>query len=171
MTCKHLQTQIGDLHVDGCVAPDEFDLPAGSIFDRHLPSYARIDADKTEHQHPISYWQDSSAIVASETEAVHTFKSAAEIVAVSIVPITPPTGAKQYTVDIKKGNAGAGYTTILSAIVTVNASKAARTPIAATLAVTSAADGDSLEVIITASGATGVQGTGVNVVIWCREAP
>lgn len=171
MTCKHLQTQIGDLHVDGCLAPDEFDVPDGSVEDRHVRPYARIGADKTEHQHPISYWQDSSAVVASETRVLHTFKEAAELVAVSVVPITPPVGAKQYTVDVKLGNASTGYATILSAVVTVSASSAARTPISGTLATVAAAAGDSLEVEITASGASGTQGTGVNVVIWIREQP
>lgn len=171
MTCKHLQTQIGDLHVDGCLAPDEINVTDGSVEDRHVRPYARISADKTEHQHPISFWQTNAAIVASETRVLHTFKAAAELVAVSVVPITPPVGAKQYTVDVKLGNAGAGYATILSAVITVSASSVARTPISGTLATLAAAAGDSLEVVITASGASGTQGTGVNVVIWARESP
>ena len=171
MTCKQLQTQLGDLHVDGCVAPDEFDLPAGSVYDRHLPPYARLDADKTEHQRALAYWQDSSGVVVSETEVVYTFKNVADIIAVNVVPITPPVGAKQFTVDVKFGNAGTPYATILSAPVTISSASVARTPVAGVLADTEAADGDSLEVVITASGASGTQGPGVLVVIWIREQP
>ena len=171
MTCKLLQTNIGDLHIDGCLAPDEIDVPDGCVFDRHVRPYARISADKTKHQHPISYWQTNAAVVASETRVVHTFKDVASLVAVNVVPLTPPVGAKQYTVDVKLGNAGTGYATILSAAITVTSTSAARTVIAGTLATLAAAAGDSLEVVITASGASGTQGTGVNVVIWIREQP
>ena len=171
MPCKHLQTQIGDLHVDGCLAPDEIDVADGAVEDRHVRPYARIAADKTEHQHPISYWQDDSAAVASETRVLHTFKEAAELVAVSVVPITPPIGAKQFTVNVKLGNASTGYATILSAVITVSSSSTARKAISGILATLAAAAGDSLQVVITASGASGTQATGLNVVIWIREQP
>jgi hypothetical protein len=72
---------------------------------------------------------------------------------------------------VKKGNSGSGYASVLSAAVVVDSSSANRTAQAGTLAVpdTPCAHGDSLQIEITTTGASGTQGQGVNVIVWIRE--
>lgn len=147
-------------------------LPAASVSDSNVATNAGIDATKVIHQHAIRYVQNAGADVTSATSPVHVFRGAADIVAVEVVPLTAPTGGdKAFTVDVKLGNAGDAFASILSGVVTVNSSSAARTIQAGSLSTTTAEDGDTLEVVIAASGSTGSQGQGVIVVVWVREEP
>ena len=171
MTCKLIQVLNGDLRINGALAPDEIDLPDGCLADRNVIPYTEIPAENCEHQHAVSYWQENGIDVVGESIVVHTFRAAGKIIAVSVLPIVPPTGAKTINVDVRRGNHGSDYASILSASVLIDASSAARMPRTGLLTVadTPVADGDTLEIVVTVAGSTGTQGQGLNVVIWIRE--
>lgn len=171
MPCKQIQVQTSDLRVNGALAPDEIDIPSGELTDRNFIPYARLPEELLEHQQAISYWQLNGVAVVDETIVVHTFRRAGTILAVSVIPIAIPTGAKTIGVDVQLGNAADDYATVLASVVTINASSTARTPQAGILAVanTPVADGDTLLIDVNASGASGTQGQGLNVIVWIRE--
>lgn len=157
----------GNVRVNGNLYP-----PAGSIGNTEIEAGAAIDATKLIHQFPISYAQANGSDVASATQLLHVFRGAATILSVEVVPATAPTGGdKQFTVDFKLGNAGSGFATILSGVITVDSSSVTRTVQTGTLTTTAAADGDTLEVVITASGSTGSQGQGFVTTCFVSEAP
>lgn len=158
--------------VDGHFSARSMGIPAGTVTDAAVSASAGIAATKLEHQHALTYSQAGGADVVSATVPIHIFRGAADIVAVEVVPIVAPTGGdKEFTVDVQLGNAGSAFASILSAAVEVDASSVARTIQSGSLSTTTAADGDTLQVVVTASGSTGSQGQGMIVTVWVREQP
>jgi len=142
------------------------------IGDSMILSDAAIAASKLVHRYHATHAQKAGTDVVSETMPVHTFRAAGSIVAVEIVPIVAPTGGnKLFTVDVKRGNAGAGFASILSAVITVDQASVSRTVYVAAITLPNAVDGDTLEVVIAASGSTGSQGQGVLVNVHVEEQP
>ena len=161
-----------DVRVNGTLSAQTVNLPSSSVQNQHIIAAAGIDATKLQHQHALKYVQDGGTNVVSATVPLHVFRATAEIVGVEVVPIVAPDGGDlQYTVDVQKGNAGSAFATILTGVVTVDDSSVDRTPQEGTLSTTSAADGDTLQVVVTASGSTGTQGQGVLVLVTVRESP
>jgi len=135
-----------------------------------IEAAAAISATKLEHRYNAKYAQKAGTDVVSETMPVHTCRAAAVVTAIEVVPIVAPTGGdKQFTVNVRKGNAGGAFATILSAVVTIDQSDASRTVYTATINAPNLAAGDTLDVVITASGATGSQGQGVLVNVHVEE--
>ena len=163
----------GDLHVNGALSSRELTIPDASIQNADIEASAGIDATKLKHQYALSYQQTTGADVAAAQEFLHTFRSAASILAMDVVPITAPTtGDRQFTVDLHKGSAGSAYASVLSAVVTISQTDVDRTPHAGTITTTTAIDGDSLKLVIAlTTGSTGNQGKGVLVTVWTREDP
>jgi hypothetical protein len=134
---------------------------------------AEISANKTINRQAINYVQDDGTPVVTATTFVHLCRSAGTIKSVEVRPMTAPTGGDlQYTVDVKKAIDGSGsFTTVLSAVVTVdNASVDETRQQAGLIATPATVDGDMLQIIITVSGSTGVQGDGVIVTINIDES-
>lgn len=147
-------------------------LPDGTITNAMVNSGASIAAAKAVHRSPIVYYQAEGSDVASATASIYHARTAGEIVAVEVCPITAPTGGdKQFTVDVKNGDASTAFASVLSAVVTVDNTSVDKTPQTGTVSSATIADGDILQVVVTASGSTGSQGQGVTVVIWVNENP
>ena len=73
------------------------------------------------------------------------------------------------TVDIKLGSQGVAFATILSGVVTIDNTKANRQVVDGTISTLTAVAGDTLEVVVAASGSTGSQGQGLSVTVTVRE--
>lgn len=161
-----------DVRINGNLSARTFSPPAGCITNASVVASAGIDASKVIHRHAIRYAQASGSDVASATQLVHTFRNTATIVAVEVVTSTAPTGGdKAFTVDVQLGNSSTAFATILSSPVTVNSSTSSRAVTLGTLSTSAAADNDTLQVVIAASGTTGSQGQGVLVSVWVSEEP
>lgn len=146
------------------------DLPADSVGDTQVSG--GLGALKLEHQHQPFHVQDDGSDVVTETKVLAFMMAAGTMVSMEVRPETAPTGGdKQYTVDLQKAaNGSTSYATVLSAVVTVDSSSVDGTLQAGTISTTALAKGDSLRVVITASGSTGSQGQGVTVMVKYRES-
>lgn len=162
-----------DLIVSGAeIAPRKIYYPKEGITDDAVAPLANIGAAKLVHQHAVKYAQPNGTNVVAADVLIHTFKSAAEIVHVEVVPTTPPAGGDlAYTVDVQKGNASTAFASILSAVITVDPADPARTPIPGIITTDDAADGDTLRVVVALTGTTGTQGQGFLLSVWVREEP
>ena len=161
-----------NVRVNGTLSARSFSPPSGSITNASVAASAGIEASKVIHRLALRYAQASGADVAAQTMLLHTFRNTATIEAVEVIPSTAPTGGdKAFTVDVQLGDASTAFATILSGVVTVNSSSANRTIQTGSLSTSSAADGDTLQVVVAASGSTGSQGQGLLVVVWVSEEP
>lgn len=162
-----------NVYVNGSLSAASVNLPAASVRNVNIEGNAGIDASKVVHQFPATYRQDEGADVASKTAPVHIAAAAATVLGVKVLCVTAPTGGdKQFTVDVKKGNQSGAYATILTGVVTINSTKANREVTSGVLSGTpTLAAGDSLQVVVTASGSTGSQGQGLLVEVILRENP
>ena len=163
----------GDMHVNGGLSATSITYPDGTITNTAVAANAGIAATKVTAHKTLYHSQEAGTDVTSMSKPIHTvYGATATLIAVDVVPIQEPTGGdKQYTVDLQKGNAATSFATVLSSVITVNSSSNDRTIQAGTLSSTSLVDGDSLQVVITASGSTGSQGQGVLVTVTIHEAP
>jgi hypothetical protein len=151
-----------NLHVQG-------NFSVGGSFS---PQDEAITRKKSIHQFPLVYAQSTAAVIASATVPIHIAYDDGTVIGVEVVALTAPTGGdKAFTVDVKKGNQATPAATILNSVITVNSTKADREVVVGSLATTAYADGDFLEVVVTASGSTGTQGTGLVVVVTVAESP
>lgn len=162
----------GDVRVNGSLSSRDMALPEGCVMNDDIQASAGIEATKLIHQYALSYQQTTGADVAAGQAFLHTFRSAASILAMDVTPISvPTTGDKTFSVDLHKGSAGSAFATVLSGAVTIGQTDVDRTQRAATISTTTAIDGDMLKVVVTTTGSTGNQGKGVLVTIWTREEP
>lgn len=160
----------GDLRVSGTVSAQAFNLPAGTVKADDIEAAAGVEATKLEHQHALHYDQAAGSDVASQTRLLHTFRAPARLVDVQVCCAVAPTGGdKAFTVDIKLGSQGVAFATILSGVVTINSTKADREVVDGTISTLTAVAGDTLEVVVAASGSTGSQGQGLAVTVTVRE--
>ena len=160
----------GDLRIQGAFSAKTMTFPTGAIINKDINPNAAIDATKVIHQHAIHYDQALGADVVAQTRLVHTFRGDADIVAVDVVLATAPTGGdKALTVDVKLGNESTAFATILTGTIAANSTHANREVIPGTLTTTTAAAGDTLEIVVAVSGSTGSQGQGLCVTVWIRE--
>lgn len=156
-----------DVHVGGVLSAKQWNLADDVVADANVQAGADLDATKMKHRHAALYAQADGADVASETQLVGIVRgTAGTIRGVEVVTTTAPTGGdKKFTVDVQKGNQSTGYATVLSSVITIDSAVSDREVVAGTLSVTSLADGDSLKVVVTASGSTGSQAQGAAVVV------
>jgi len=148
-------------------------LPANTIGDTQANAGSPLGASKTVHRHAVRQLQADGADVASQTTLVFVARAACTITDARVRLSTAPTGGnKQFTVDIKKAASGSvSFSTILSAVFTVDNTKSNGQILTGTLSATTMAAGDALQIVITASGSTGSQGQGVLVQITVDENP
>lgn len=166
-----------DLRVGGTLTAKQFVPPDACITAKAIQASAGIEATKLQHQHALRVVQAAGADVASKTEPIYIVRGAtATVIEINVLILTAATGTgtpatdKKFTVDLQKGNQSTGFATLLSSVITVGNSTAARQVVAGTLVASPAlADGDTLEVIVTASGTTGTQAQGLAIVVTIRE--
>lgn len=164
----------GTVTFERVVATQQLTMPAGSVADDQVKAGAAIDGSKVLQRVPLRYAQANGADVASKTELLHVCRAAGKLIAVEIRVTTAPTGGdKQFTVDVQKASDASGvWTSLLTSVVTIDATDADETRVAGTLvADPSTAAGAAIRVVVTASGSTGTQGQGVLVVATYQEAP
>ncbi len=132
----------------------------------------RIPASKVIHRPDVNYSQENGGDVVSETRMVRVCRGSGTINQVALRPGTVPAGGnKQYTVDVQKAvDASGTWTSVLSSPITVDSTAVANTRKLGTLSGSPVvADGDTLRVVVTASGSTGTQGQGVVVTVGMDE--
>lgn len=162
----------GDARINGTLAVNRFNPPAGSITDASVIASAGIQATKVIHQTAHHYEQDAGSAVVAQTRMLHTvYGQTALIVNMDVMTPTPPTGADTVTVDLQRGNPTTGFTSLLSSPVTLNNATVARTPIEAAIATTALADDDTLQIVVTPNHTTGALPQGLLVTVTLQEAP
>ncbi len=149
-------------------------LPTGALGDTDIGTPAAgvnaIGAAKLKTRHLI--YKECYAIgttIASATFYLGMVRQAATLVDIqAIVTGTLFTSTDNVTVDLKKSTGGGSYSTVLSSVITLNASSTLKVAQSTTFSGTSLAAGDSLE-IVTAD--TGSSGLGLWVGVWLDENP
>lgn len=153
----------GDMLVRGTLVPTNLVPPAACITDSAIAAGANLAGSKLEHQHAETYRQSGTA--AAAVAPLHMVRGlSGTILSVEAGSIAAAIGDSTVTIDVKKGG-----TTILSAPIVLDSGNTARVAEAGTLAVTSLADGNLLEVAITVSAGGGTLPTGLFVTVCWRE--
>lgn len=156
----------GNVHIDGALTARSMNIPSGTIRDEDVAGDADIGAAKQEHQFQLTYGQPNTAAT-TETRVVHVVQgTAGEIRAFEAGSIAAAVGDSTVTVDLRKNGA-----TVLTAVITLDSGNAARVTEAGTIdpAQDTLADGDVLEVVLTATAGTGTLPTGVFCSVKLRE--
>ena len=154
----------GDVWVGGTLSANKFTPPAGSIGDSAIAVGAGIKATKTQHQNRAHYAQPNTTAV-TETKGLYVCYGATGLVIdVRAGTITPCVGAATITIDVKKNG-----TSILSGVITLNNSNAARVAAIGTVSGGTLVAGDWLEVVVAATAGGGTLGTGLLVVATIQE--
>lgn len=143
-----------------CLGPilgaTQIDYPAASIIDADVSAAAAIAASKC--QRDITLVISQTGTVVTVTHLVHFCKGATgTIKRVTVSNVTACAGASTVTVDVEKNGVS-----ILSAAQTLNSGTAAYSENIPTITTSDLADGDYLEVVITANqSGTDALATGV----------
>lgn len=162
----------GDYHIGGNLSAKTMTIPAGTLTNAGVNAAAAIDATKLVHRIPIQYAQATGSAVAAQTLLVHICHGAATLVSVEAVLETIATGAdRTVDVDVKKGNAGSAFATVLTAPIAFTNASVARTVSSGTLSTTACADNDVLQVTVAVAGAAGNQALGLCVVVTLDQQP
>lgn len=137
-------------------------IPAGSLTDDAIAANAAIAAAKLVQEITGKAAQNGGADVAAATVPIHAAYKAGTVVGFRVALLAAPTGGdKAFTVDLKKSTGGGAFATILSAVVTIDNSKANNTTYSGTVSSGAYSAGDIFQVVIAVSGSTGSQGQGV----------
>lgn len=148
-------------------------LSAGTVDNAAVANGAAIEASKLINRVHAHHAQAGGTDVVTESVIKHIAANAGSVKSVRVRPATAPTGGdKQFTVNVQKAASGSGtWTSVLDSVITVDSSSVDNTNQDGTLVSDpSYAAGDSLRVVITASGSTGSQGQGVDVQLVMDEA-
>lgn len=166
-----VQVTTGDVHVNGHFSAKTMDIPSGTVINDDVSASAAIAHTKMQHRHVINYQQSPSSAVVAGTEGLWIARAGGTIVAVeAMITGTIATGNdRTVTVDVKKGNAGNAYATILSAGIELDDDDALRTGVAGTLSTTTFLDGDSFQVVVAVAGGNGNQALGLLVTLTVVE--
>lgn len=163
----------GDFYFAGNLNSKTRTYPAGSISKEAIKAAAGIEASKLEHRHKITYYQPDGTDVADATVPIAIVVGAAgTLTSVRVVSMTAPTGGdKQFTVDVKVGNQSTAYASALSAPVAVTSSESDREVKSGTISSAALTAGDSIILVVDATGSSGSQGQGLIVVVeWNEDA-
>ena len=154
--------QINDsLHVGGQLSYNTF-----------LASKNSIAAEGVIHRFPLHYFQAAGADIVDATVNLHTFVFGGAVTGIVITASTAPDGGnKLFTVDLKKGNQGGAFASILTAPVQMDDAHANRQVITGVLSSspTVCSAGDTLQLVVDAQGSTGSQGQGLIVTVFVLE--
>jgi hypothetical protein len=142
-----------DVIIRGSLSVGSMTVPTGSISDAQIVAGADISDAKVMQRHAIHYAQAGGTAVVTQTWPIHTMRAAGSLIAVEVTPIVAPTGGdRAFTIDVQKGNTATAFATMLTAPVTINSSDTSRTPeVGAVSGGGTLADGDTLQIVATAS--------------------
>lgn len=166
-----------NLRLKGKLVCGSIALPEESVTDAAVATAAGIQASKLQHQRAVSHRQLTGTAVVSQTEDLYVVRGRTGLLlSLDVVVTTAPVGTgapgtdRKLTVDVQKGNQGAGFATLLTAPVTIDNTIAARQVVAGSLVANPAlADGDTIRVVVTVSGTTGTQAQGLVATLNVRE--
>lgn len=154
----------GDTYQNGNFTPKTFSPPAGCITDAAVVAAAGIAATKVDHQHREIITQTGSAT--SITQVIYRcYGATATLIefAVGSIAIAIGGGAN-VTFDLKKNG-----TTVLSGVVTINASSVAYVGQTGTISVPGLVAGDVLSVVTVATAGGGTLPTGLFAAVTVNE--
>jgi hypothetical protein len=138
---------------------------AECVGNSHVAAGAGLAASKLEHQHRKTYVQDGTAVAATIPLAVIQGPTA-RVISIKAGTIGLNAGNATITIDLKKNGVS-----ILTAVITLDSSKTARTLYAGTLTSTAGVAGNWLEAVIAVAAGTGTLGTGLCVQLdWDEDA-
>ncbi len=166
----------GDVQVTGTLSASAFDLSPGDCKNSNFSSAVtdRLDANKAIHPFAVSHAQKNGTDAVSETLNKHIARGAGTLVSFQVVADAVPSGTgvdKQVTADFQKWN-GSTWSSLLTAVITIDSSKTAKTVYSATLIGTPTyLAGELLRIVFTASGSTGSQAQGICAVAMVQEQP
>lgn len=166
-----------DTRIDGEVAATTGRFSTGTHGEDKFDSDTkRALATRQIHEHKIDYRLPDGADVASFDIVFTTILQDCELIELVCTPEVAPTGGlKKFTVDVHKGDDVNAYATMLSTPleISVAGSAANRKMQAATVnaSLKDCVRGQTLKLIVIASGATGSQGQGGVITAKLREHP
>ena len=149
-------------------------LPQGFVTNGNIENNPtnRIEAEKLIHRPDLHYSQAPGTDVVSETKLLRVCRGDGVLTQVAVRPsVVPAGGDKQYTVDVQLAADGSNsWTSLLTGVVTISSADTGHTRQLGTLVADPAVeDGDTIRIVITASGSTGSQGQGLVVSIGLEE--
>jgi hypothetical protein len=162
----------GDLRVGGTIFCGGMSLPTNVVIDANVSPVAKIQASKLQHQHAVRHTQVAGADIASKTEDIYIVRGVSgTVVGVQVAASTAPTGGnKLFSVDLLKGSQASAFATLLTGVITYDNTKTNREVASGTLVGSpTVAAGDTLRIVVAASGSTGSQGQGLVVTVQVRE--
>ncbi|SRR6266516_181430 len=143
--------ETADLIVDG-------NLTVGGTVS--LGSTANVQPNAMDHQHVKTYQQSGTAV--SATAALHECRGTAGIIkSLRAGSIVACIGAATITIDLQKSSGGGAFATVLSAVITLNSASPPRVSVAGAISSSALAQGDVLQIVITATAGGGTLGTGL----------
>lgn len=147
---------------------DRVTLPAGCIGDNQADAANPFETDKVRHRHHKTFAQANGSAAATEQRVVHVgYGAAGSVVAIRAgIRTAGSGGGMSVTVDVKKNG-----TSILSSVVTINASTVALAKASATVTTADYEDGDVIEVVVTATAGGGTLPQGLFVDLLFDEDP
>jgi hypothetical protein len=159
----------GDTFVRGALSAKTLAIPPGTITDAAVSASAGIAATKVVHQFPARVSQASGSAVVTRTELVHVVRGATgAVTGFEVACAVVPTSTDTVVVDLQKSTGGGAFASVLSSTITLNSASTVRTAYAATISAASLVDGDVLQVVVTATGASC---QGLAAVATLRETP
>lgn len=150
-------------------------VPASSIKNSDFSSSSshRLDSEKLNHRQDMNFQIAPATTVSTTTQFLRLAYGTGTIKFVWVRPATVPTGGdKAYTVDLQKAADASGtFASVLSSVVTIDSSKSNYTKYSGSISSASVATGVALQLVVTTSGTTGTQGSGLLVTIGYEETP
>lgn len=162
----------GDARVDGDFSARTMSIPAAAISNLQMASSAAVEATKLQHQHTLTFYIPPATAITAQTIPLWICRGlTASIIAIQAAIVgTIATGAdRTVTVDLKAGNAGGAYATVLSSTIGFTNVSALRTVGAGVISTPAMAVGDSLQLAVAVAGAAGNQALGLLVTVTVRE--
>lgn len=161
-----------DLTVRNLVVLGGLVLPKKSLLDDHVADGAAIDAAKLVHRRSLDYRQADGAAVASQTLPLVIVRgTTGTLIALEAAVLTAATGDATVSIDLQQSTGGGAFASVLNAPVVIDASTAVRTAVAGVLSTTALADGDLLQLVVTANAGTGTLPQGLIVTVTLDESP
>jgi hypothetical protein len=169
-----MAAQLDSLTVTGDIMCRTISVQTASITNSMVTAGAAIEATKTRRRYYLNYTQLVGTAVVAETRGLGIIRVATgTLVAVeaAVIGAVATGGDRTVNVDVQKGNQSTAFATMLSATILFNSSSTLRAVSSGTLSVTSLADNDQLQVVVTVAGAAGAQAQGLLVTVTVDEDP
>lgn len=164
----------GDVRASGQGIFGSLVIPPSSIDNAALRSGQNFDASKFEQQYKLNYNQVPGTAVVAATSDLGIVRGATGLVIGLSAALTGTAisggSDRTITIDLQKSTGGAAFATLLSGLLTLNASTVVRVAAAGSLIGSpTLVAGDLLRVVVALTGSTGTQGQGLVVSASIRE--